>query len=372
MDMFKFKKVRTLVEPPQKGTLDSIHQTHVQSLKRINVRDVEAEISALTETLKTFPSDTFELKSILQRQKIEKRIQVLTNEVQMSMHGLVDYFVKNGDLMLEYYKKTDTVVPQKSVTKCPQTFQEFQQPDAIGKRKIFLEYSQRMGLSSEPIIEHVSTEYCTGCKVLREEHTTEGIMVCPTCGSEEYSLVTTDTQGFHDPPHERNNYAYKKMNHFNEILNQFQAKVSTRIPEDVFTDILYEIQKNRITNMATLEESDIRDFLKSLGKSMYYDNVSYILCRLNGIPPPTIPPDLEEKFQSMFQEIQAPFIMYSPDCRRNFLSYTYIVYKFMELLDMNEYKNKFTLLKGRDRKIEHDKIWKKICNYLQWEFIPSV
>jgi hypothetical protein len=30
------------------------------------------------------------------------------------------------------------------------------------------------------------------------------------------------------------------------------------------------------------------------------------------------------------------------------------------------------LLKSRDRLIAHDQIWKKICDYLMWEFISSV
>jgi hypothetical protein len=29
-------------------------------------------------------------------------------------------------------------------------------------------------------------------------------------------------------------------------------------------------------------------------------------------------------------------------------------------------------LKSRDRLIAHDQIWKKICDYLNWEFIRSV
>jgi len=41
-------------------------------------------------------------------------------------------------------------------------------------------------------------------------------------------------------------------------------------------------------------------------------------------------------------------------------------------LELDEYKIYFPLLKSRDRLIAHDQIWKKICDYLQWEFITSV
>jgi hypothetical protein len=70
--------------------------------------------------------------------------------------------------------------------------------------------------------------------------------------------VVSDFQSFRDPPKERNNYAYKKINHLNEILNQFQAKESTMIPEEVMNEVVLEIRKRRIDNIADLTEKEIR------------------------------------------------------------------------------------------------------------------
>ena len=137
-------------------------------------------------------------------------------------------------------------------------------------------------------------------------------------------------------------------------------------------EVILEIRKRRITNIADLTEEDIRQILKKLNRSKYYEHRAHILSRLNGNPPPTITPEIEEKIRAMFQEIQAPFLLYCPDDRTNFLSYSYILYKFFELLELDEYKAFFPLLKSRDRLIAHDNIWKKICDYLNWEFISSV
>jgi integrase len=208
--------------------------------------------------------------------------------------------------------------------------------------------------------------------VAREEISSEGILVCPKCGSEEYALVVSDFPSFRDPPKERNNYAYKKINHLNEILNQFQGKESTIIPEDVMNEVILEIRKRRINNIADLTEEDIRQILKKLNRSKYYEHRAHILSRLNGNPPPTITPEIEEKIRAMFQDIQAPFLLYCPNDRTNFLSYSYILYKFFELLELDEFKVFFPLLKSRDRLIAHDTIWAKICAYLHWEFISSV
>jgi hypothetical protein len=240
------------------------------------------------------------------------------------------------------------------------------------RKQIFDEYLSRMKLftGSEKVC--MESEHCMTCNVAREENLSEGILVCPGCGSEEYMMVVSDFAGFKDPPKERNNYAYKKINHLNEILNQFQAKESTIIPEDLMNEVVLEIRKRRIKNVADLCEKDIREILKKLNRSKYYEHAAHILSRLNGNPPPTITPEIEEKIRTMFNEIQAPFLLYCPNDRTNFLSYSYILYKFFELLELDEYKVYFPLLKSRDRLISHDQIWEKICEYLHWEFIRSV
>ena len=286
--------------------------------------------------------------------------------------------MKNMDLLNDYYKKSETTAAVPTLaTKDANTFLKYFQTAAsestgYTRKQMFDEYVQRMKLSSGPEAGQLMTEHCTNCNTAREEITSEGTLVCPKCGSEEYALVVSDFPSFRDPPKERNNYAYKKINHLNEILNQFQAKESTIIPEEVMNEVILEIRKRRIANIADLTEEDIRQILKKLNRSKYYEHRAHILSRLNGNPPPTITPEIEEKIRAMFQDIQAPFLLYCPDDRTNFLSYSYILYKFFELLELDEYKIYFPLLKSRDRLIAHDQIWKKICDYLQWEFIQSV
>jgi hypothetical protein len=47
---------------------------------------------------------------------------------------------------------------------------------------------------------------------------------------------------------------YRKVNHFREWLNQFQAKQSPDIPENVFIDIVKELNKRRITDLSILNK----------------------------------------------------------------------------------------------------------------------
>ena len=379
MDVFKIRKPReSSAAPTTTGTLDSLHQGIVQGLKDSKTKQetLRSELDELRSTVSSLYASN-NLDNIVKANQLEGRIREIEDELAHA-HPVQEYYLKNMDLLDEYYKKQDTSTAAPTLhPNETNTFLKFftaaVATDAgMSRKQMFDEYVQRMRLSNGPEVVQQMTEHCLQCNVAREEISSEGILVCPKCGSEEYALVVSDFPSFRDPPKERNNYAYKKINHLNEILNQFQAKESTIIPEDVMNEVILEIRKRRIANIADLTEDDIRQILKKLNRSKYYEHRAHILSRLNGNPPPTITPEIEEKIRAMFQDIQAPFLLYCPNDRTNFLSYSYILYKFFELLELDEYKVFFPLLKSRDRLIAHDQIWKKICDYLQWEFIQSV
>ena len=375
MDVFRIRKIRDSGSTSTAGTLDSLHQEIV-----LNLRETKVKQDSLTSELDVLKREISELYSrndlgaIVQANKLEGRVREIEIELAQS-NPVEDYYLKNMDILNEYYKPavgSQTLAPKESTTFLKYFSAAIAADAGPTRKQMYEEYIQRMKLSNGPEIIQLMTEHCIACNTAKEEITSEGILVCPRCGSEEYTLVVSDVPSFRDPPKERNNYAYKKINHLNEILNQFQAKESTVIPEEVMNEVVLEIRKRRISNIADLSEEDIRQILKKLGRSKYYEHRAHILSRLNGNPPPTITPEIEEKIRTMFQEIQAPFLLYCPNDRTNFLSYSYILYKFFELLELDEYKVYFPLLKSRDRLIAHDMIWKKICDYLQWEFIRSV
>jgi predicted nucleic acid-binding Zn-ribbon protein len=377
MDVFRVRKTRE-ADSTSMGTLDSLHQDIVSGLRDAKTHDdaLEAELNTLRGRVEALRASN-EIADVVTCSGWESRIREIEAELAQA-NPMEDYYMKNMDILMEYYNRPDATAQPAQTPKDATTFMKFfavsgpSESIGVSKKQMFDEYVARMKLSNNPEATQLMTEHCVGCNVAREEISSEGILVCPKCGSEEYSLVVSDFPSFRDPPKERNNYAYKKINHLNEILNQFQAKESTMIPEEVMNEVVLEIRKRRISNIADLTEKEIREILKKLGRSKYYEHAAHILSRLNGNPPPTITPEIEEKIRAMFQEIQAPFLLYCPNDRTNFLSYSYILYKFMELLDMDEYLPYFPLLKSRDRLIAHDQIWSKICDYLHWQFIRSV
>jgi hypothetical protein len=199
----------------------------------------------------------------------------------------------------------------------------------------------------------------------------EANLTCSKCGHQEFILVDSDKPSYKDPPREVCYYAYKKINHFNEWLAQFQAKESTEIPQEIYDAIYLQLKKERITNMGILKPTKLREILRKMKCSKYYEHIPHIINRLNGQNAPFMSREDEEKLRHMFREIQPSFKKHCPKGRRNFLSYGYVLYKFCELLEMDEYLACFPLLKNRDKLYLQDKTWEKICKEQQWMYLRT-
>lgn len=200
----------------------------------------------------------------------------------------------------------------------------------------------------------------------------DGFVMCNVCATVEYVIVDHERPSYKEPPKEISYFAYKRINHLNEWLNQVQGKETTDIPEELYDKIFIEIKKRKITNMADITHTQLRSIIRKLGQNKYFEHSSHIMYRLNGILVPQLSPELEEKIRSMFKQIQVPFLKHSPPNRKNFLSYSYSIHKMLQLLDEDEYLPFFPLLKSREKLQVQDRIWKKICQENGWQFVKSI
>jgi hypothetical protein len=198
----------------------------------------------------------------------------------------------------------------------------------------------------------------------------EGVLICNICAVSIPYLIENEKPSYKEPPKEVCFYAYKKINHFKEILAQFQGKETTQISNDIIDQIQQQIKKERIC-LKQLTHYKTKEILKKLGFNKYYEHIAFIKNKL-GIKPPVFSPELEDTLCNLFMEIQAPYAKTCPDYRINFLNYYYVLFKFCELLEESQYLHDIPLLKDREKLIEQDETWKKMCVELDWEFIPTV
>jgi hypothetical protein len=221
-------------------------------------------------------------------------------------------------------------------------------------------------------VEEEDIEICKNCKNPMTCLQHDAIIICNICGYQELLLVEQNRPILKQNTKDTSHFSYKRINHFREWCNQVQGKESTDIPDEIFEKILTEIKKEKIIDTKTITYNKMRDILKRLRINKYYEHINYIINRINGIPTPQFSQDLEDKLCNMFRNIQAPFLKHCPKDRKNFLSYSYVLYKFFQILGLNEYLKYFPLLKSREKLYVQDQIWKKICLELNYEIIPSL
>jgi hypothetical protein len=253
----------------------------------------------------------------------------------------------------------------------------FNVKETVGlKRKdIFTDYLIEVEKQNIPKLQERTMEVCKTCpysNIIHFHDTSD--LVCDGCGVIVAALISEELTYREEQETSEKvvNYSYKRENHFNEWLSQFQAQEMTNIPTEVIEQLRSELKKMKIKKLEDITHAKIRGLLKKLKLNKYYEHVPYITNILNGIKPPSMPAELEEYLRIMFKDIQKPFDDNCPSERKNFLSYSYVLYKFCELLGEDEYLQYFPLLKSKEKLYQQDVIWKKICHDLKWEFIPTV
>jgi len=207
----------------------------------------------------------------------------------------------------------------------------------------------------------------TGELVVHEE---DGVMMCNQCFSISKYIMDSSKSTNKEIPNEVTYTAYIRLNHFKEILSQFQAKETTQIPPDVLEAIKNRIKKER-KNVKDMNNKSMREILRRIKLNKYFEHIQYINSLL-GVKPPIMSEKLIETLCVLFIEIQEPWALYCPESRTNFFNYTYALYQLCVLVDQKQYLPYIPMLKDENKQKEQDMIWKKICAHLDWAYFPTV
>jgi len=296
---FKVKSTKRS-NPEARTTLDAIHNQKIQSMleRKENIDTYKAELETLKNKINETTSDIEIWRLEREAEELEKRIKSIENGSE-----LMDYYLRTGDILYNYYDIQDQIqqgtqtfnttkakpgsilaileeVAQEEgqETKNTVVLPNSTEKKSLQRNQLLNDYLQLEDPSmAKNTIEEFDDPW-TNCDLCGNEMImclNEANLTCSKCGHQEFILVDSDKPSYKDPPREVCYYAYKKINHFNEWLAQFQAKESTEIPNEVYDAILVQLKKERITNMSALKPTKLREILRKMKCSKYYEhNVS--------------------------------------------------------------------------------------------------
>jgi len=375
MPTFKPKNTKQIIIQKNSNiTLDGKHKEIVDGFRNtasVVIPSLKKEKKEFMEKLNK-PDITIE-----ERLDIEKRINDIQKQIKKLKQDEKNYFLDNSKYVFDYFENKKKISEGNSKTTLLNDFFNLKRDASscevdLKERTNIQKYLSNVDETFLDMNNFVfQTDVCKMCEkgeLIPVEH--EGLIVCNSCSYNTKYLVDNDKPVYKEPPKEVCFYVYKRINHFREILAQFQAKETTQIPDEVMENIKQQIKKERI-KLSQITNKKAKDILKKLGYNKYYEHIPFIKDKL-GIKPPIMTPQLEERLCNMFIDIQGPYAKYCPEDRVNFLNYYYTVYKLCELLDQKTFLPFFPMLKDREKRIEQDEIWKNICKDLDWEFIPTL
>ena len=190
--------------------------------------------------------------------------------------------------------------------------------------------------------------------------------MCEECGVfyETQELIVTDLSNF-KIKHKR---IYKRLDHFKEVLSQFQGKEGKDIPRTVIERLRESIKHDSPTIL------EVKQNLRKLKLNKYVENVLYIHHVLSGTPLPYIKREIEDKMIRLFKQLERVFGLVRsrvPFARTSFLNYYYVLFKLLDYLQQPELLHRVPLLKTHVRVKQHDALWRHICEELDWPFRPT-
>ena len=290
----------------------------------------------------------------------EKRLK----ELESDPEAQIEYMLNAAPYVQDLHHAEPTIAPDEKFPLVMRT--NAHEQELFNKYMIEIEGDQNYN-----VIKRMDLDTCPSCKDQMIAAPSSQV-VCPSCG---YSILELGEElTYKDEQEIEKNivYSYKRENHFNEWISQFQGNESTTIGPEIIDKLRFEFKKQKVKDVKDITHPKVRALLKKLRLNKYYEHVPYITTILNGITPPKMSHCLEEKLRLMFNEIQEPFEKHCPEERKNFLSYSYVLYKFCELLGEDQYLPCFPLLKSKEKLKQQDAIWKNITKELRWEYIPTI
>jgi hypothetical protein len=364
-------------------SIDEKHQEMMNVFKLIEdhaIPELEKEVDDLRNCTQKITKKTEEYYEMKEKMKNKKR------EIKILRQKKKKYLLDNAKYIFHYYEdkqKTSTGYNVKDTSTINHFFKIKGKNDESSdinsekykqSKKLYQEYWKNVNGEIPNLQDYILS--CHNCLICNQGELIpleeEGVLICNNveCGKFVVNIIDNQKPLNKEMPNEVSYTAYIRLNHFKEILSQFQAKETTKIPDELFDAVRNRIVKER-KELKEVNYAEMRSILSTLGYNKYFEHIQYINSIL-GIKPPVMDEELHETLCVLFIEIQQPWALFCPTNRTNFFNYTYILCQLCVLLDQKQYLPYIPMMKDRIKQLEQDMIWKDVCMYLDWEYFPTV
>jgi hypothetical protein len=362
------------------------------------VKKVEEEISMLREIL----VESQDKLSIHVKKDLINKINALTEE-QVSLENIISnqhfYTMDFSELIEKYNSIENKNHTKKKVFMEKKTRQEV--CNGEGKSLAYLNILKKYNIEHVEDLEKITKKNDSKQKNKKQQcenpscdsqdfiaNQEQSVEICQNCGYQKESSYKSMNYKDLSRVNLSNKYMYERRIHFKDCINQFQGKQNSVIDEQVYKDIIKQLELHSLLNdtsdCSTSQEIKIKRFervtrehilmfLKETGHSKHYEDVVLIYHKITGKKVPDIS-HLEVKLMEDFDLVSATYDKLFKFAgkleRKSFINTQYVLF---QLLRRHKYPcntKDFNMLKTLDRKSFHDGIVKTIFEHIGLNFVP--
>jgi len=275
------------------------------------------------------------------------------------------------------------------LSKTSKIFEKYDKLLSTPKKKSFLEEDKKIDNNSNRIVQeflNIANKYinppiyfqlntniqcsCGNTQIQKIDDT----FVCINCDERIQELVTVVNNDETTSKTTRINsvkrYVYERKDHFATSIKKFQGLQTNIIPQTVIDKIKEKMVSYKITP-DKLSKDHIYEFLKITNNTSYYEDINYIHKTLTGKQCCNLS-NVEDTLFKLFDIVDKVYDRLKPDDRRNSMNSQFRLYKLLLHINFPCKEEDFYILKTRENLIQHDLMWKKICQELEWTFEPLI
>ena len=162
-------------------------------------------------------------KPTISKESIKKEINNPTNNVNTK--SVIDFFHSSAhEIPPKPIEKKNKIEEEEEEEEDELLFEENEKyndnSNFISKEKLLNKY---LNITENNYVPNFSDDeevidICKKCNIEKILIQSTGVMVCQKCGEQENIIVDSDKPSYKDPPREISYFAYKRINHFNELI----------------------------------------------------------------------------------------------------------------------------------------------------------